>query len=807
MSQSSSNRFAALAVFLVAATSTTAGMRAQTEFILELRNGMQIGPGIGEKVDSISAKASERVSPGNVNGEPIQSLNDGLRITFVNRSARNIIALRESTARASEKIILASDGEAAQSGNSPAILGVVEVTAFNKYGRRRYSFMTTRGQVDVLQGITVITPLFAKVEVLRTGSEAFVWDQRVITTSIPPKDLRAILLQAIDLNQSSEWLRLVSFYEQAERYSEAQEIMTEALEKFPGELADRAPIITQLNQLAANQKFEEIRLRQNSGQHELAKNLLGQFPINVLSAENQLKLDSEIKSLQQNLLQIADIDQSLKALVAKLPEPEQQVASAIADEISNEINFDSVVRLDDFQRLRKDSSVPVENLIAYAVGGWTLGSGSGLDNWAVAKSVVRVRELVQRYLTVATQAERAQILQELKGQEGAQPPLLAKIISTMKPPLAAAPHQAGDPQGLIRQQAQLTGFGPINYVVQLPPEYNPNRKYPCVLALPGKADSPELEINWWCGMPVDVSSGQYRFGQGTRYGYIVVSPAWMTDKQTEYEYTEGEHARILTCYRDALRRFSIDTDRVFIAGHYDGGTAAWDLASSHPDLWAGAIMVSPGADKHILHYKENLRTSMRDIDQIPLGTYIVYGDNDGTRTVSFMGAVATSYLSNPNYDCVAVQYNGEGRVRFAAELPRIVEWMELSSHRRIRAMRNIEFRTMRNGDRSFYWLEAPSIIPDLAGNAYQFEPKNFGVFDARLLDSAGNGVQISKIPSPNHAAIVWLTPEMVDFSRPITFINSGRKTVQTLEPDIEVMLEDVRRRGDRQHFFWQKVAL
>ncbi len=780
---------------------------AQQQASVELRNGMLLGPGIVSETDSISNKASERANPGNVTSKSILILDDGLRYTYFNKSARNVIAVRESTAPPDEQIMLASDGEAAKSGSAPAIIGLIDIQKFNKYGRRIYSLMTTRGRVDVLQGITAITPLFAKVEVLRDGSEDFVWDQRIATSSIPADELRAILLQAVDLHKSSEWLRLVTFYTQAKRYDEAYAIMSEALTRFPIELGDRAPVLTQLNQLSANQKFEEIKLRKNSGQHQLATTLLGQFPVNTLSGENQLKLDAEIKSVQQQVSLVSEIVSSIQEQAAKLPEPDQQVVAAVVQELSDEINLETVLRLDDFQRLRRDTTIPAENLVAYAVGGWMLGSGAGLDNFAVAKSLLRVRELVRRYMNVPTPAERQQILQELQGEEGAQPQLLAKLIATMQPPLAAPAHREKDPVGLFRLQIQLLGQEPRNYVVQVPPEYDPNRKYPCVLALPGKGNRPELEIDWWCGMNVELNSGTYRLGQATRHGYIVVAPDWMNEQQREYEYTEGEKDRILACFRDALRRFSIDTDRVFVAGHLEGGTAAWDLALSHPDLWAGAILISPGAEKYIMHYTENIRTQARTPDQVPLGTYLVYGELDGTRNVSMMGAVATKSLSTSHYDAIAVEYHGEGRVRFASELPRIMEWMELSSHRRIRDLQNIEVRTMRPGDRFFYWLEAPSILPDLAGNPYQFDAKSFGIFDASILDSTANGVAIKKIPSPNHAAIVWLTPDMVDFSRPITIISGGRKSIETLQPSIEVMLEDVRQRGDRLHFFWQKVVL
>ena len=780
---------------------------AQQEASIELRNGMLLGPGTVSETDSISAKDSERANPGNVTSKPILILDDGLRYTYVNKSARNVIAVRESTAPAGEQILLASDGEAAKSGNAPNIVGLIDISAFNKYGRRTYSLMTTRGRVDVLQGVTAITPLFAKVEVLRTGSEDFVWDQRIATSSIPAKELREMLLQAVDLSKSSEWLRLVTFYTQAKRYDEAYDMMSQALTRFPGELADRAAVLTQLNQLSANQKFEEIQLRGSAGQHELATSLLGQFPIAMLSGENQLKLDAEIKRVQQQVAMVSEIVASLKAHVARLPEPDQMLVASVVQEISDEINFDSVLRLDDYQRLRRDSALPAENLVAYALGGWLLGAGAGIDNFAVAKSLVRVRDKVRDYMRVSTVAERQQILQQLQGEEGAQPQLLAKLISTMPPPLEPPAHNPDDPPGLYRLQVPVAGQEPRNYVVQVPPEYHPNRKYPCVLALTGHATPPELEVDWWCGPQVELSTGKYRLGQATRHGYIVVAPDWMAAKQREYEYTEGEKDRILACLRDALRRFSIDTDRVFVSGHLEGGTAAWDLGLSHPDLWAGAILISPGADKYIMHYTENIRTHARTPDQVPLGTYLVYGELDGTRSYSMMGAAATKCLSSANYDAIAVEYHGEGRVRFASELPRIMQWMELSSHRRIRALQNIEVRTMRPGDRMFYWLEAPQLLPDLAGNPYQFDPKRFGIFEASLLDSTANGVAVKKIPSPSHAAIVWLTPEMVDFSRPITIMASGRRSLENLQPSIEVMLEDVRQRGDRQYFFWQKVQL
>ena len=52
---------------------------------------------------------------------------------------------------------------------------------------------------------------------------------------------------------------------------------------------------------------------------------------------------------------------------------------------------------------------------------------------------------------------------------------------------------------------------------------------------------------------------------------------------------------------------------------------------------------------------------------------------------------------------------------------------------------------------------------------------------------------------------VWLTPDMVDFDERITVRIDRRRLRQEVKASAEVILEDVRTRGDRQHPFWAKV--
>jgi hypothetical protein len=53
---------------------------------------------------------------------------------------------------------------------------------------------------------------------------------------------------------------------------------------------------------------------------------------------------------------------------------------------------------------------------------------------------------------------------------------------------------------------------------------------------------------------------------------------------------------------------------------------------------------------------------------------------------------------------------------------------------------------------------------------------------------------------------IWLSPEFVDFTAPLTITLDGRKLAGDVPTaDVDLLLEDLRRRGDRQHPFWAVV--
>ncbi|MCC6511471.1 MAG: hypothetical protein IT423_20395 [Pirellulaceae bacterium] len=766
--------------------------QANVPSLITLKDGTRIGPGILHDHATISKNSMAQGQTETVSNS-IRSIDDDLRVTYFN--VHRVANVVPAVGSALEEIVLPASAEVMNPGGGLAIQSVVYVERFNRYGRRIYSVVGPKGRQDILQGITHLTPLYARVQTLR-GQQVPYWDQRIATSTISSEALKTILHHELNLDRASDRMRLFRFYLQCERYLDAQAELVDALAKFP-ELAEQKNLLVILEQALADQMFREIELRRRSGQSLYVSQLLQGFSSDLAGdasvTETQLRVQDQLDQLKATITQLTELVQSLRANLAELPPADAELVRPLIEQIAAEISVESQSRLNDYARFNTQTNLKVDQRLSFAIGGWLLGPGSGLDNFEVAKSVVRVSALVQEYLSQATPARREEILELLSKEEGGRPELVGRIVGAMKPPLTLPPTAEGDPPGLVRMQIPAgENSGGLEYTVQLPPEYNPLRRYPCIVALPGLGSPTERSIDWWCG-GFD-QQRQQRFGAATRYGYIVVSPKWATDDQLQYNYSGLEHDKVLRCVRDVYRRCSVDTDRVFIAGHFDGGAAAWDIALSHPDLWAGAILLSPSAEKFIVMYGANAA-------YVP--TYTVWGQFDASSLQANLGRTIDDYLKSPTFDALAVEYKGRPRDHFLEEMPRIIEWMEMTNHRRDPNPREIKVEGARAGDRFFYWFEMPEIDADVQVSPVMFDMKRQNKIEVEL-KPAGTEFLLSKFPAKQ--AWVWLRPGLVDFGQTVSVkTRTGRKSSHTFKGDNRILLEDVRTRADRKQPFYDRI--
>src|SRR4029077_9295624 len=159
-----------------------------------------------------------------------------------------------------------------------------------------------------------------------------------------------------------------------------------------------------------------------------------------------------------------------------------------------------------------------------------------------------------------------------------------------------------------------------------------------------------------------------------------------------FDYGADSHQIVLSSLFDARRRFSIDSDRVFLAGHSMGADAAWDIGFSHPHLFAGLISISGAVDRHPKFCMENGRT-------LPL--FAVAGELD--RDLFARNAPQFMKMMQQNFDFIYNEYKGSGPESFYSEIHTLFDWMELL--RRPPPPKEVTARTLRDSDNHFYWLE------------------------------------------------------------------------------------------------------
>lgn len=669
----------------------------------------------------------------------------------------------------------------------------MRVTDFDAWGRRIFTMATASGPLDVVQGITEITARYCKLEALPGArGQLLLWDTRVATTSIPQAQLEQILYKAIDMKNLQQRMMIFNLYLQMERFRNAREELQKIFSDFPQAEADYGKFLTTLHQLESQRILREIVLRGEAGQHATKYNFLTQFPTDGVAGATLQQVQKLIKEHDDTVAKIAEMKTRLQALTDKLEAESRQDVQPVVDEIVAELGFNTIERMAPFETLAANEDAKPEDSLAMAISGWLLGSKTATPNLPVALSLYRVRNSVRVYMNAEVKADRVNLLGQMAKEEGAAPEYLAPMLAAMKPPKETPSQGASNFFELTVES--VPGAAPFQYYVQLPPEYDPYKKYPAVVTLRSEFNTAQEQVDWWAG---PLREDGTRLGQAARYGYIVISPVWAGPHQVAYQYSRAEHLAVLFALRDACCRFSVDTDRVFLSGHSMGGDAAWDIGLAHPDLWAGVIPVAGTSGKYVNLYWQNAQN-------LPL--YFVSGELDSDRK-AVNAVTQDKYLSQvPAYPVRVCEYLGRGHEHFSDEILDLFEWMNV--HRRDFYPRKFECTSMRPWDNFFWWMEASGMPENSMVDPDLFDKRPRNTRPALLAGSISNNT--IEIQSGAQETTVWLAPEMVDFNAPVNIRVRGRNwrydAAEAL-PKAEVQLEDARMRGDRLHPFWAKVVV
>jgi predicted esterase len=660
----------------------------------------------------------------------------------------------------------------------------VRVDPFDEFGRRIFVMNTAQGQVPIIQMITEITPTWTKVE-----GHDYIWDMRMATSSIPREVLSKILNRLINRKDIEQRKKVARFYLQCERYEEAAAELTSIVTDFPDPAVKKemeTPLRV-LKQLSTQRLIGELKRRRESGQYSMVLEALNKFPADGATGQSLQAARSMLGEYETYQSDRAALLKDFDALAAHLDVTTLKIVREIRAEIDRELNPSTMGRMAAFRQASGDASLQPDNRLARAISGWLLGENSAVEKLSLALSAYKVRGLVRQYLTTPDVLGRRKVLDEFHSEEAASPTMVAKIIAAMKPAVET-PTASASAEGYYELEVAAQGSEiPVTYFVQLPPEYDPLRRYPAIVTLrgAGTVTAPQ-QIDWWAG---DLQRG-VRKGQAARNGYIVIAPEWLAEHQKEYRYSAREHAAVMDTLRDACRRFSIDTDRVFLSGHSCGGDAAWDIGLAHPDLWAGVIPISAQTQRYCNRYWENAKL---------LPFCIVNGELDGRKMTD--NAVDIDRYMKHGYDVTVVEYRGRGHEHFSDEILRLFDWME--HFKRNFFPKEFKVVSMRPWDNYFWWVELDKMPAKSMVDPSDWPPtRGSQPAETKGQINAANGLVVRT--AAGHVT-VWLSPEMLNLDRKVNIVVEGRQVNFRDKDRLPTILEDVRTRGDRQHPFWLKV--
>jgi hypothetical protein len=206
------------------------------------------------------------------------------------------------------------------------------------------------------------------------------------------------------------------------------------------------------------------------------------------------------------------------------------------------------------------------------------------------------------------------------------------------------------------------------------------------------------------------------------------------------------------------------------------------------------IVATPGKYITAGKYEENGK-------YVPM--YFVCGEKDSGKW-----SCATDwdrYLTKIGYDVMVVEYLGRGHEAFFDEIQNLFTWMNL--HKRDFFPKEFKVQSLRPWDNFFWWVETGdpkpiSVILPAEWGDEKIPAKKPIPAETKTTMLAPNGVSVT---SGNCGKVrVWLSPQLVTFNDALKVVING-KTFRKIQPSLQVLLEDVRTRGDRQHPFWAKV--
>ncbi len=669
-------------------------------------------------------------------------------------------------------------------GIQPPAAVNIESTPWDEKGRRMFRYVDIRQRrVEMQQAIHELGPHMTRFR----GIDGF-WQGQIATSQVP-RSVVLGLLSKVDQTDQDERLKVTRWLIQAEWYPEAMDALDGLLKDFPNDanMRDRVADTRRLVlELEARQNLEEVAVRRKALQPVEVLGRLRSIPNKDLPKDILDEVRDQIRKDEDQAVSDRQLGDQLRDLNEKLSEADRKAWKGRLAEV-----LEVLTRAPEAGRARlgalakADTSVAAESRFALALSGWVVGTDAAVDSLKAAGELWHARTVVRDYLASRSDVARTTLLADLQKVEGLDLDTIARLVVRMDPPLRD-PDPSKEKPGVVTIHRVVDDENPVpsEYALLLPPEYHPARSYPAVVAL-HDGRGPKAATDW---LAVEAA----------RRGYIVIAPEYnIPGRGTAYQYTAGEHAAVELSLRDARKRYSIDSDRVYLAGQLEGANMAWDFGLAHPDLFAGVVTVSGLPGKYVYKYK-------KQVDDVPL--YIALGEMaPAAREFVFDTFVKPMILKVQ--DVTYVDYLKRGLEELPEEVPSFFDWMD--KRKREPVLKAFEADTARDGDDRFFGVIVRDIAVGRVIAPEAADPLGKNIRPATIkMRSSAQANSITLTTSGINRLDYWVSPRLIDFKKKVDITWNSRPLFRgVVKLEFEPMLEDLRIRGDRQQLYYFKAVM
>ena len=665
----------------------------------------------------------------------------------------------------------------------PTSIGVPQMSVFDLNGEAEIVLWLQQGKTEKIRiGVTQIN----QNRVIVT-SLTHKWKFGMALSALPDNVLYPGLLEkAVGFEEGGVRLNMAGMLTDAGRVKAAGMLLDNVAETFP----DLAPQVQKsreiLRKRTANRILEELQRSLASGQPAKAATRARLFPKNDLTPQVRVSVQDIITDYDGLKRRLNEATATLKQLIGRFEDPSQkQQAREMIGALLSDLDVHNIDRLATWELLGADNASPPESSLSLAVSGWLLGADNAIEGFAECYGLFQIRQSIADFVALDESDEiaRSALTRQMAKMEGFTVDRVAALIRQMPPPFVLTPRPADDgslrfqiPQSVDRYRC--TGI--------VPSEYTTTRKYPLIIAIPRQGISTEDTLQWWAR-------------QANRFGFIVAVPEVLPQTSDQYPADATVHSQMLKLMRKLKLGLQVDDNRIFIGGHGVGGNIAMDVASSHPELFAGVVSLA-GLGRHHLQWSAH--------NSADLAWYIVVGERQHAwfQRMDILLKRLFTRISGIKRFCnvMLVRYPERGFESFSEELPAIFEWM--NSTVRDPWPTEINGRTMRSTDLSWGWLRLNSLPERFQTLEAPTTPTDsiprYATVEASL--AKNNAIRISKAPS---GGVILLSSEMpgIDPAKKVSIRGKGADKRIEFRPSVRDMLDEYARTGERSRLVQMKV--